>query len=141
MVVRNRVSGRYRIIDFKTSTMGWNKYQKADEIKNAQILLYKKFYAELLNISQDMIDAEFIILKRKVSESTEYTIPRISKHIPASGKPSVNKAWTSFREFVDSVFDENGEYRQVEFVKNPGKNKKNCKWCEFSQRGICDGKI
>jgi hypothetical protein len=141
MVVRNKVTGRYRIIDFKTSTMGWNKYQKADDIKNAQILLYKKFYAELLNISQDMIDAEFIILKRKVSESTDYTIPRISKHIPASGKPSVNKAWTSFREFVDSVFDENGEYRKVEFVKNPGKNKKNCKWCEFSQRGICDGKI
>ncbi len=141
MVVRNRVSGRYRIIDFKTSTMGWNKYQKADPIKNSQILLYKKFYAELLSISEDMIDVEFIILKRKVSESTDFTIPRISKHVPASGKPSVNKAWTSFKEFVDSVFDENGEYRQVEFPKNPGKNKKNCKWCEFSQRGLCDGKI
>ena len=138
-IVRSKSTGRYRITDFKTSTRGWTKTQKADSIKSTQLLLYKKFYAELLNISEDIIDVEFIILKRKVSENTDYNIPRISRHVPASGKPSINKAWKGFTEFVNSVFDASGEYNiNSEFPKHPSKL---CDWCEFKQRGICDGKI
>jgi hypothetical protein len=138
MVVRDSFTGRYRIIDFKTSTKGWSSYQKKDPTKNAQILLYKKFYAELLNISQDIIDVEFIILKRKVMENPEFVIPRISKHVPASGKPSINKAWTNFKEFVETVFDSEGNYRtDVEYPKKPTKL---CDWCEFKERELCNGK-
>lgn len=137
-IVRNKVTGKYRITDFKTSTKGWTKYQKSDPIKNTQILLYKKFYAEMLKISEDMIEVEFIILKRKVSQNADFNIPRISRHVPASGKPSMNKAWRGFNEFVDSVFDLEGKYRiDVEYPKRPSKL---CPWCEFKQRGICDGK-
>ena len=63
LIIRDTFTGKYRIIDFKTSTKGWSKYQKSDPVKNSQILLYKKFYAELIGISEDMIDVEFIILK------------------------------------------------------------------------------
>ena len=38
------VRDRYKIIDIKTSTMGWNKYQKADKNKTDQLLLYKNFW-------------------------------------------------------------------------------------------------
>jgi hypothetical protein len=137
-IVRSKKTGRYRITDFKTSTKGWTKYQKSDPIKNTQILLYKKFYAELIGVSPEIIDVEFIILKRKVAEVEDFTIPRISRHVPASGKPSINKAWKGFSEFVDSVFDSEGKYRtDVEYPKRPSKL---CPWCEFKQRGICDGK-
>ena len=137
-IVKNKKTGRYRIIDFKTSTKGWSKHQKSDPVKNSQILLYKKFYAELLGISQDLIDVEFIILKRKLYENTDFVVPRISKHVPASGKPSVNKAWKGFSDFVESVFDVDGNYRtDVEYPKNPTKL---CDWCEFKQRGLCSGK-
>jgi len=137
-IVKNKKTGRYRITDFKTSTKGWSKYQKSDPVKNSQILLYKKFYAELLGISQDIIDVEFIILKRKLYENTDFVVPRISKHVPASGKPSVNKAWKGFSDFVESVFDKDGNYRtDVDYPKNPTKL---CDWCEFKQRGICNGK-
>jgi len=136
-IVRNKKNGKYRVIDFKTSTKGWSKYQKADPIKNTQILLYKKFYAEMLNISQDMIEVEFIILKRKVSENTDYNIPRISRHIPANGKPSINKAWNGFLSFVNEVFDENGNYKtDIEYYKKPSKM---CNYCEFLGTH-CDGK-
>jgi len=137
-IVRSKTTGRYRITDFKTSTKGWSKYQKSDPIKNSQILLYKKFYAELIGISTDIIDVEFIILKRKVAEVEDFTIPRISKHVPASGKPSINKAWKGFSEFVESVFDSEGKYRtNIEYPKKPSKL---CGWCEFFDRGLCDGK-
>jgi hypothetical protein len=136
LVIRDTFNGRYRIIDFKTSTRGWSKYQKSDPIKNAQILLYKKFYAELLKISEDMIDVEFIILKRKVEVVEDIPTYRMSKHIPANGKPSINKAWKGFKEFVDSVFDAAGNYKNVEYPKKPSKL---CDWCEFLGKH-CDGK-
>ncbi len=137
LVVRSKFDGKYRIIDFKTSTSGWSKYQKKDPTKNAQILLYKKFYSEMLGVSMDMIDVEFIILKRKVSENTDYHIPRISRHVPANGKPSINKAWNEFNSFVDNVFNPDGTYRtDVEFPKKPSKL---CGWCEFYGTH-CDGK-
>jgi hypothetical protein len=136
-IVRSKKTGKYRITDFKTSTKGWSKYQKSDPIKNTQILLYKKFYAEMLKISEDMIEVEFIILKRKVSENADFHIPRISRHVPASGKPSINKAWKGFTEFVNSVFNEDGTYRtDVEYPKKPSKL---CGWCEFYGTH-CDGK-
>jgi hypothetical protein len=136
LVIRDTFNGRYRIIDFKTSTRGWSKYQKSDPVKNAQILLYKKFYAELLKISEDIIDVEFIILKRKVEVREDIPTHRMNKHIPANGKVSVNKAWKGFNEFVESVFDKDGNYRtDVEFPKNATKL---CEWCEFHHRGICD---
>ena len=137
LIIRDTFNGRYRIIDFKTSTRGWSKYQKSDPIKNTQILLYKKFYAEMLKISEDMIEVEFIILKRKVSENADYHIPRISRHVPASGKPSINKAWKGFTEFVDNVFNADGSYRtDIPFPKKPSKL---CGWCEFYGTH-CDGK-
>jgi hypothetical protein len=136
LVIRDTFNGRYRIIDFKTSTRGWSKYQKADPVKNAQILLYKKFYAELLNISEDIIDVEFIILKRKVEVVEDIPTYRMSRHVPANGKPSINKAWKGFKEFVDNVFDEAGNYKNVEYPKKPSKL---CDWCEFLGKH-CDGK-
>lgn len=139
LIIKDRVTGKYKIIDFKTSTRGWSDYQKKDPIKNAQILLYKKFYAEMLGISIDMIDVEFIILKRKVQVREDIPTHRISRHIPANGKVSVNKAWSNFKEFVDSVFDNEGKYRvDIEYTKKPSKL---CEWCEFLERGLCDGKI
>jgi hypothetical protein len=137
LVIRNNSSGKYKIIDFKTATKGWSKYQKSDPVKNSQLLLYKKLYSEMLGVSVDMIDVEFIILKRKISENADFTIPRISRHVPANGKPSINKAWNSFVEFVDNVFDENGTYRtDITFQKKPSKL---CGWCEFYGK-YCDGK-
>jgi len=134
IVLKELSSGDIIIIDLKTSTRGWNKYQKADKVKTSQMLLYKKFYSEKYDIPLDKIKVEYQILKRKISENLEYPIPRISKFIPANGKPSVNNAWKGFNEFVDSVFGENGEIIQTIFPPNKGKQ---CDWCEFKQRNLC----
>jgi RecB family exonuclease len=46
VVLYHPPTNRYKILDIKTSTMGWNKYQKKDKSKTAQLLLYKKYFAE-----------------------------------------------------------------------------------------------
>ena len=140
IVLREIGSGEIIIIDLKTSTNGWNKYQKEDKIKNAQILIYKKFYSDLFGVPMQNIKVEFQIMKRKLMEDTPYPIPRISKHIPPNGRPSVMKAYDEFMGFINTVFDDSGERRlDIEYSKTPGKNKKNCKYCEFYARKICDG--
>jgi len=134
IVLKDVSSGEIIIIDLKTSTSGWNKYQKADKIKTSQMLLYKKFYSEKYDVPLEKIKVEYQILKRKLIESTDYTIPRISKFIPPNGKPSVNLAWKGFMEFVDTVYDDNGLIHTDNFPTNKGKA---CNWCEFKTRGIC----
>jgi hypothetical protein len=140
IVLRDVAENTIVIIDLKTSTMGWNQYQKADKLKNSQILLYKKYYSELFNIPLSKIRVEFQIMRRKLPEDSPYPVPRISKHIPPNGAPSVNKVYDEFMTFIDTVFDDDGNYRDIPYPKVPGNAKKNCKWCEFSARGLCDGK-
>jgi len=140
IVIRDLASNEIIIIDLKTSTMGWNQYQKADKMKNSQILLYKKYYSELFNIPLNKIKVEYQILRRKLPEDSAFPIPHVSKHIPAHGAPSVTKVYDEFMAFIHTVFDDEGKFRDIEFPKVPGPAKKNCKFCEFGNRGICDKK-
>lgn len=134
IVLKDISSGEIIIIDLKTSTSGWNKYQKSDKIKTSQMLLYKKFYSEKYDIPIEKIKVEYQILKRKLMESTDFTIPRISKFIPPNGKPSVNLAWKGFMEFVDTVYSDGGLIHTDNFPTNKGKA---CNWCEFKTRKLC----
>jgi len=140
IVIRDLASNEIIIIDLKTSTMGWNQYQKADKMKNSQILLYKKYYSELFNIPLQKIKVEYQILRRKLPEDSAFPVPHVSKHIPAHGSPSVKKVYDEFMEFINTVFDDGGGFKDIQFPKVPGAAKKNCKFCEFGNRGICDKK-
>jgi len=134
ILLKDKTTDEYIIIDLKTSTRGWNKYQKNDKIKTSQMLLYKKFYSDKYDIPLDKIKVEYQILKRKLFEGADFPIPRISKFVPANGKPSINNAWKGFTNFVDSVYAEGGEIIQEVFPPNKGKQ---CDWCEFKTRGLC----
>ena len=140
VVMRDLSDNSIIIIDLKTSTMGWNKYAKADKFKNAQIVLYKKYYSELFNIPLDKIKVEYQIMRRKLYEDAPFPIPYMSKHIPANGKPTVNKIYNEFINFVDDVFDSEGKFIEREYPKQPGDRQKNCRFCEFGKRGLCDKK-
>jgi hypothetical protein len=141
VVMRDLSDNSIIIIDLKTSTRGWNKYQKADKYKNAQIVLYKKYYSELFNIPLEKIKVEYQIMRRKLYEDAPFPIPYMSKHIPANGKPSVNKVYNEFMGFVNEVFDDEGNFNDLPFPKVPGDKGKNCRFCEFKARGLCDGKV
>ena len=127
-------TNEYIIIDLKTSTKGWSQYQKSDKTKISQMLLYKKFYSDKYGIPLDKIKVEYQILKRKIFEGADFPIPRISKFVPANGKPSVNRAWNDFKGFVDSVYGDEGQLIQEVFPPNKGKH---CDWCEFKTRQLC----
>lgn len=136
VVLRDKISGKIIVIDLKTSTKGWSSYQKNDKHKTAQVLIYKKLYSEEKGIPLNEVTVEYQILKRKIDPNSQWPIPRISKFVPANGKPSVNKAWDSFMEFVDHVYDDGGIVREDStYNANPTRL---CDWCEFKSNGMCN---
>ena len=136
VVLYNKVSGRYKLIDIKTSTMGWNKWMKADKNKTDQLLLYKQFYGAQHDIPLDKIDVEYFIVKRKLYEKVDFPQRRVQTFSPASGKPSINKVINNLNQFLQESFID-GEYNMEHtYIKRP--SKKNCRFCEFNQTEHCD---
>ncbi len=46
VVTYHEETDTFKIIDIKTSTKGWNSYDKKNEDKHFQLILYKKFFSE-----------------------------------------------------------------------------------------------
>ena len=108
LVIKDTLRNRIKIIDIKTSTWGWNKYQKADKNKTDQLLLYKQFYSKEFNVPMDRIDVEYFIVKRKLYENTDFPQKRIQTFIPANGTPSINKVNRRLQAFMDECYDKDG---------------------------------
>ncbi len=141
VVLKEKSTGRYKIIDIKTSTNGWNHYQRDDISKVSQILLYKAFFSRKYNVDINMIDVEFFILRRKLWENYSFPQSRIQTFIPNNNQKSVAGALNLFAEFVTECFTPEGKFVENSkiYLKNPGKGKKNCRYCPH--KGInCDAK-
>jgi hypothetical protein len=134
VVMRHIPTDSIKIIDIKTSTMGWNKWMKKDENKTQQLLLYKQFYSKQYNHPIERIEVEYFIVKRKLYENLDFPQKRIQKFVPASGKPSMNKVNNRLLKFVNEAFTEGGE-RKDNMIATP--SKKACKWCEFKGTEYC----
>jgi ATP-dependent exoDNAse (exonuclease V) beta subunit len=142
IVLKEKATGKILILDFKTSTRGWNKYQKADRTKIDQLLLYKRFYHQTFKIPMSDIEVEFFVVKRKLLEDVEFPQQRIQRISPPDGKTSMREVETAFLDFINNGFDANGEYnKDAVFLKNPGKARKNCKYCVFKTLKSPEGKL
>ena len=141
LIIKDTVRNRIKIIDIKTSTMGWNKWQKADKKKTDQLLLYKKFYSQQHDIPMDRIEVEYFIVKRKLYENLDFPQKRIQTFIPANGTPSINKVNRRLEQFMDDCFTDDGEYRD-DHIYSKLPSKKNCRWCDFRDKpDLCDKKV
>jgi len=139
VLIHDTVRDRYKIIDIKTSTMGWNKYQKADKNKTDQLLLYKNFWGAQNNIPLDKIDVEYFIVKRKLYEKVDFPQRRVQTFTPANGKPSINKVVNNVNRFVENCFIDDKHNLKTNYMKNP--SPKNCRFCEFNQTEHCDAGV
>jgi len=128
VVMYHEPTNTFKIIDIKTSTRGWNDKVKKDEGKQFQLILYKQFFANQFNIPLENISIEFFIVKRKVYEHPDYTIPRIQTFTPPSGKIKLNKANKALDEFITDAFDRDG-YKDKQY--NPTPSKWDCTFCSF----------
>ena len=140
VVIKDTVRNVIKIYDIKTSTMGWNKYMKADKLKSDQLLLYKQFYAKQYDHPIDKIEVEFFIVKRKLWKNTDYPQKRVQKFVPANGKPSINQVVKRLEEFMKECFTFDGEHN-TEHIYSKQASKKNCRFCDFNQTEYCDAGV
>lgn len=142
LVLKEKSTGNIRIVDFKTSTNGWNSYQKEDFTKTSQLVLYKALYSKRNNIPLNKITVEFIILKRKLYDETKvsYEQSRLQIFKPSSYQNDVLQVIQEFGKFVETCFTNEGVHKtDIDYPKIPGKNKKNCKYCPYLKNKKCDG--
>lgn len=140
LILKDKVTGKIKIYDFKTSSLGWNRWQKEDPAKYEQVLLYKAFYSKKFNVPLNMIEVEFFILKRKLYENVSFPQSHIQLFSPVHNLPALATTLNSFTKFITECFTNTGEYNVAGiYPKIPGKNKKNCKYCQH--KGVnCDAK-
>ncbi len=135
IVIQDERDNTIKIWDIKTSTAGWNKHQKADQTKIAQLLLYKEFYAKQYNWDVDKIDVEYLIVRRKINEAAQFIPKRVQLFSPSNGKVSRNKVGKAFSEFLKNCFLENGEYNTQGVF--PAIDTSLCKYCPYFQSDLC----
>jgi hypothetical protein len=135
LVIYDDVLDELTIYDLKTSTRGWSEYQKKDDSKISQVLLYKQYFSELYNFPIEKINVEFLILKRK-AEPNEYTdFPkRIQQFKPANGKFKLKQSQNKLIDFINDCFDDNGKVIIKEHPKNITKL---CEWCAINNTSLC----
>ena len=140
IVLKEKNKEYYKIIDFKTSSSGWNSYMKEDVSKLAQLHLYKSVYSKKFNVPLNNIEVEFFIVKRKLYENVSFPQSRIQIFRPAAGPTIIKESIKSFVEFLDYGFTPDGNYNENnQYIKVPGNGKKHCKYCTHYKK-ICDGK-
>ena len=57
-------NGKYHIVDWKTSSWGWNARRRSDPMVTYQLTLYKYFFCQKHNIDPKNVETHFALLKR-----------------------------------------------------------------------------
>ena len=134
VVIKDTDLNKIKIYDIKTSRMGWNKWQKSDRLKLAQLVAYKKYFSDQFGTPIDNIDIEFFIVKRKLIEESMFPQKRIQIINPANGSVTRKKVQKSIDSFIEDCFDVTGNKRtDKNYLAIAGKGAKHCKWCPFKE--------
>lgn len=137
LIIYDKTLDKYIIYDIKTSTKGWSEYEKKDQVKVNQILLYKRFFSKLKGIPEDKIDVQFFIVRRRINENLEFAPKRVQEFVPANGTRKVKEAFEDIQNFVRDVFTPEGEYQIKKYPKDPSK----CRFCPYNDKpDLCDKK-
>jgi hypothetical protein len=135
-IIYEKNTESYTIYDIKTSTKGWSDYEKKDQTKINQILLYKRFYSKVMNVPEDKIDVKFFIVKRKVYQSPDYPIYRVQEFVPSNGKKKVEDAVKDLSLFIRECFTPDAKYKKDRLYP---KNLNSCKFCPYNNKPeLCD---
>ena len=130
IVLYHEPTNHFYIYDIKTSRSGWSKTEQKDEVKQSQLLLYKKFFAEQFNVPLKNISIEFFILRRKLWEKSKYPQKRIQQFSPSNGDSKIKQSTLLLDKFLDECFTNDG-FKERNFQPQPSSK---CKWCPYNNK-------
>ena len=110
------------IVTHNTSDWGWTADKKRDFNKQLQIMLYKIFYCQKMNLDLKEIKCGFVLLKRKPNKEGSYC-----EFVPVSvGEKSMERALSVVNSMVNQV-------KQGRTMKN----RWSCRFCKFANTKHC----
>lgn len=137
VVLYDERTDTWKLLDIKTSRSGWNKFDKADNTKVSQLILYKEFFSRQYGIDRDKIEVEYFIVKREIPKDADYPSMqrRVQEFNPPAGKIKTGQVLSKFNKFIDTATEDGQKYLDKEYPTNP--DKFTCRFCPFQQMRIC----
>lgn len=112
----------YHLLDWKSSSWGWDFKKKTDPKKIMQLALYKHFWGTKLGIPLKEIRTGFVLLKRTpLKGKTRCELVSVS-----IGELTIQKALDTLSKMIGSV--------KKGFC---AKNKNSCKYCVYKSTSFC----
>lgn len=141
LVMYDEVLDKWTLVDIKTSTKGWNKYQKADDNKKAQLLLYKHYFSKFFDIPLEKIEVLYFIVKRHVPVDAEYASmqKRVQEFRPAEGSRKMKQAKQLLDTFVQDTVGQDGKFINKQYPTTPSKDA--CRFCELKKLRLCSDAV
>lgn len=113
---------KYWILDWKTaSSRGWSLDKKRDFLTQAQVVLYKNYWAKKNDIKLSDILCGFVLLKKVKKKDKACQIIKV-----ASGPKTLEKSSKLVRSMIKGL--------NSNLVL---KNKQSCKFCDFANTEFC----
>lgn len=105
------------LLDWKTSSKGWDSKKKTDAITHKQLQLYAQFWPQ-----QDLpMSAAFVVLRRSGRDSTRYEL--VSAPIDVENRQSAKKSLVQMTTMVE---------RGIKM-----KNRSSCFFCQYKRTSHC----
>lgn len=119
---------KYWIIDWKTSTKGWNDWKKKDENLKMQLILYARFWSQKHDIPLSDIRVGFVIMNRDLSnpERIEFYSFSFEEKIKKTLKVLDN----SLKLMKDNLYFKRWKYQEPRFQGN-------CRFCDYNGTEYC----
>lgn len=124
-----KYNGTYYIIDWKTSTKGWNDYKKKDDNLKMQLVLYRSFWGNKHNIPLDQIKVGFVVLNR------DLTNPIRIEFYSFDVEETRNKKTLNILDNSINMI-KRGKYFKEWKYSHPWQQK-NCRFCDYNGTQHC----
>ena len=119
-LVVKTTDGKYHILDWKTTSWGWDSRRRSDPMVTYQLTLYKHHFARKHNIDPKMIETHFALIKR-TAKKDHVEIFRVT-----SGPRKTENALKLLNKAIYNIQK-----------KKHIKNRLSCRGCEFHKTEHC----
>jgi len=136
LILQDKKTNRYVIVDWKTSGEAWDVSKKKKDINlMAQMSLYKYFFARKQGVSFDEIDCKYVVLNRlKSKKCPELGYGEIQSVEIFSDVNDIESSLTVVAETMEKIHIQN-HFPKAKFEKKTG----NCFFCPYKNNfAMCD---
>lgn len=111
------------ILDWKTTSWGWDAMKKRDFQKQLQLVFYKHYFCRLLGLRLDQVKCGFVLLKRSPRKSDNSRC----ELVPVSVGP---KTEAKALEVLNNMINQVASGRAI-------KNRNSCRFCDYNGTEHC----